>query len=81
MPYVAHCPETATTGSTVDPGGNFYAHCSEPLVNVLVNAPFDSASIDPATASAAFGAGFVALGIGILMARAIRLIVHFVRDI
>lgn len=62
---VPHCPGTGTWQTIT------YA---EPA------GAFNPADLDPATLAQAFGSGFVVVSVGLLLAFALRLIIHMVRN-
>lgn len=71
------CPSIANA----DIGLGGVPMCSDGVWQVLeVVAPVNMDDFDPAAAGSAFGAGFLILGTGLILAFAVRLIVRFVRD-
>lgn len=71
------CP--SITNAAILLGG--VPQCADGSWQVLeVAAPVNMDDFDPAAAGSAFGAGFLILGTGLILAFAIRLIVRFVRD-
>lgn len=65
----------------LDAGTGYYgAHCVTAGIWQEHNPEFDPASLDPAVATSALGAGFIVMGIGVLMARAVRIIIDMVRS-
>lgn len=75
------CPDTAVVGQVQDRASNWYPTCSEPMLLVESIPPFDVAQIDPSTATGAAGAGFIVLGSGLLIVKAVRLIIDTVKGI